>query len=175
VQSGSPAAWRALNGAEFYQPLYRNVTSRVHPSAEFAAENGLQRTDFCSGAYDTLACLRTGSVEELTAVFNGFRNISQKWSSVVDVTFLKEYPSRQLNRVQFVKIPVWYSHKRGSLVSPLEDKPEDFYRYLMPRSCLFLASLLRRSSIAMTDTNYFFFQTRKSSLVVLIDSVSQGS
>jgi carboxylesterase type B len=138
MQSGNPAAWRALNGTEFYQPLYHNVTAHVHPSTEFAAENGLKPTDFCSEAYDTLACLRTGSVAELTAVFNGSRDISQKWFPVVDGDFLKEYPSRQLNRGQFVKVPILSGTATNEghwFVPPLEDKPEDFYRYLVRKSC----------------------------------------
>ncbi|KAF2719791.1 alpha/beta-hydrolase [Polychaeton citri CBS 116435] len=89
MQSGNPAAWRALNGTEFYQPLYDNVTAHT-----------------CSAATDTLACLRTGRVDELVAVFNSSRDTSQKWFPVIDGDFLKELPSRQLNKGNFVKVPI---------------------------------------------------------------------
>ncbi|TGJ81345.1 hypothetical protein E0Z10_g7412 [Xylaria hypoxylon] len=84
LQSGSPAPWRALNGTDFYQTLYNNVTVNVHPSPSFAQDNSMSPGETCSSAIDTLACLRTAPVEELNRVFNGSRDISQKWFPVVD-------------------------------------------------------------------------------------------
>jgi len=52
----------------------------------------------------------------------------------VDGDFLKEYPSRQLNRGQFVRVPMLSGTATNEghwFVPPLEDKPEDFYRYLI--------------------------------------------
>src|SRR4051812_37006596 len=105
LQSGSPAPWRALNGTDFYQELYNNVTVHVHPSDSFAEANSMSPDETCAVAIDTLACLRTAPVEELNRVFNGSRDISQKWFPVVDGDFIKEYPSRQLARGEFVRIP----------------------------------------------------------------------
>ncbi|KAK3319621.1 triacylglycerol lipase [Cercophora scortea] len=134
MQSGSPASWRALNGTEFYQPLYKNVTLHVRPSADFAAANSLSPADTCAEAADTLACLRTGKVEELNAVFNGSRDISQKWFPVVDGDFIREYPTRQLSRGEFVKIPIMSGASTNEghwFVPPELETPEQFYRYMI--------------------------------------------
>ena len=136
MQSGNPAAWRALNGTDFYQDLYYNVTVNVHPSSDFAAAHNMASTDPCSVAADSLACLRTGSLEELNAVFNGSRDISQKWFPVVDGDFLQEYPSRQLNRGEFVKIPILSgtSTNEGHWFVPPINTTEQFYTYLLRKS-----------------------------------------
>ena len=133
MQSGNPASWRALNGTEFYQPLYENVTSRVHPSASYAAEHNMSPDEHCSDAIDTLACLRTGRVEELVAVFNGSRDISQKWFPVVDGDLLKELPTRQLNRGAFVKIPIisGTTTNEGHWFVPPISTAEEFHTYLL--------------------------------------------
>ena len=133
MQSGSPEPWRALNGTEFYQPLYLNVTSRVQPSPEYALANDLSPDDSCAAAVDSLACLRTAKLEELNAVFNGSRDISQKWFPVVDGDFLKEYPSRQLRRGDFVKVPIisgTATNEGHWFVPPLDDDPDEFLTYL---------------------------------------------
>jgi cholinesterase len=133
LQSGSPAPWRALNGTDFYQILYDNVTAHVHPSASFAEANDMAADETCSVAIDTLACLRTAPVEELNRVFNGSRDISQKWFPVVDGDFIREYPSRQLARGDFVQVPIisgTATNEGHWFVPPLEDNPEDFYTYI---------------------------------------------
>ncbi|RWA11683.1 hypothetical protein EKO27_g3418 [Xylaria grammica] len=133
LQSGSPAPWRALNGTDFYQILYDNVTVNVHPSPTFAEDNSMSPDETCSSAIDTLACLRTAPVEELNRVFNGSRDISQKWFPVVDGDFIREYPSRQLARGEFVKIPIisgTATNEGHWFVPPLEDKADDFYTYI---------------------------------------------
>ncbi|KAK9772552.1 putative Alpha/beta-hydrolase [Seiridium cardinale] len=133
MQSGNPASWRALNGTEFYQPLYENVTTHVHPSAAYASEHDMTPDETCSTAIDTLACLRTGRVEELVAVFNSSRDISQKWFPVIDGDLIKELPSRQLNRGDFVKIPILSgtSTNEGHWFVPPIDSAEDFYTYMI--------------------------------------------
>ncbi|OAA80440.1 Carboxylesterase, type B [Akanthomyces lecanii RCEF 1005] len=133
MQSGNPEPWRALNGTEFYQPLYHNVTEHVHPSPEYAAANDMTSEETCANAADSLACLRTGKLEELNAVFNGSRDISQKWFPIVDGDFLREYPSRQLSSGSFVRIPIITGATTNEghwFVPPLEDKPEDFLTYI---------------------------------------------
>lgn len=133
MQSGNPEPWRALNGTEFYQPLYQNVTEHVHPSLEYAAANDMTSDETCATAADSLACLRTGKLEELNAVFNGSRDISQKWFPVLDGDFLRQYPSRQLNEGSFVRIPIITGATTNEghwFVPPLEDRPEDFLTYL---------------------------------------------
>ena len=138
MQSGNPEAWRALNGTEFYQPLYDNLTSNVHPSSAYAASHNMSPTDTCSVAADSLGCLRTGPFEELKAMFNGSRDISQKWFPVVDGDFLKEYPSRHLDRGAFVKIPILTgtSTNEGHWFVPPLNTTEQFYTYLRRKSFL---------------------------------------
>lgn len=54
MRSGNAAASRALNGNEFYQPLYENYMTHAHPLAAYAAEHEITPDETCATAIDTL-------------------------------------------------------------------------------------------------------------------------
>ncbi|KAL4877003.1 Alpha/Beta hydrolase protein [Aspergillus karnatakaensis] len=61
----------------------------------------------CSGAEDTLQCLRTVPFEELNALFNGTEGSpAYDFSPAVDGDLLREQGSIQLEKGAFVKVPI---------------------------------------------------------------------
>jgi carboxylesterase type B len=80
-----------FNGADFYQPRYNAIISRVN----------------CSSSWDTLACLRTIPYEELNAAINStVDQANTNWWPIVDGDFIRKYTSLQLESGDFVKVPV---------------------------------------------------------------------
>lgn len=99
MESGNPVPYQSLNGSEFYQPIYDNITANV-PDATVAGGNAT-----CADAVDSLACLRAARYADLNAAFNTSR-VADAWFPVVDGDFVTEYPSRLLARDAFVHVPI---------------------------------------------------------------------
>ena len=88
MESGNPVPYRAMNGTNFYEPAYQNIT----------------RTVGCADAVDTLECLRQVSFQTLNAALN--TSFSNSWYPIVDGDFIQKYPSIQLAAGDFVHVPV---------------------------------------------------------------------
>ncbi|TKA57026.1 hypothetical protein B0A49_09733, partial [Cryomyces minteri] len=89
MESGNPVAYGALNGTDFYQPLFDRVVSAAG----------------CSDASDKLDCLRHVPFATLNRVLNN-TNISTSWNPAVDGDFIQRYTSIQLAEGDFVKVPI---------------------------------------------------------------------
>ncbi|KAL9053374.1 MAG: hypothetical protein Q9162_004815 [Coniocarpon cinnabarinum] len=100
MESGNPVPYRGLNGTGYYQPHYDNLTASVKPGAGFS-QQGL---DSCAEATDSLDCLRYVDMASLNEAIN--TTFATAWFPVVDGEFIAEFPSRQMERGAFVKVPI---------------------------------------------------------------------
>jgi len=101
-----------------YQALYDSIVDQVN----------------CSDAVDTLQCLREVPFEKLNSVLNGTDGSSKyNFGPVVDGDFLKNWGSVQLNKGQFVKVPIisGTNTDEGTAFGPQGiNTTEQFYDYL---------------------------------------------
>ena len=104
MESGNPVPYESLNGTDFYQPLYDNITANVPAAPAYASAHNLSGNASCNHAIDTLDCLRAASFDDLNTAFN--TSSGTKWFPVIDGDFIQEYPSRQLAAGNFVKVPI---------------------------------------------------------------------
>ncbi|KAF2822000.1 lipase 3 precursor [Ophiobolus disseminans] len=75
-----------INGTEWYQAMYNNLTASVG----------------CSGADDTLQCLRTVPYETIAPY--GYQGL--EWFHVIDGSLVPRYGEESLIRGKFAKIPI---------------------------------------------------------------------
>ncbi|KAJ9649718.1 hypothetical protein H2201_001863 [Coniosporium apollinis] len=89
MQSGSPVYYGSVNDTEYFQPLYNSVVNQAG----------------CSGAADTLQCLRDVPYAQLNAVINQteFRGT---FVPAVDGDFFQRLISTQLEDGAFVHVPI---------------------------------------------------------------------
>lgn len=93
-QSGFPSGVKSYPTVEEWQPIYDYVVDATN----------------CTGAADTLACLRTIPADDLSAVFNSTFNGSNVGSDSatrpqIDGDFLQDSGTNQLRDGRFVRVP----------------------------------------------------------------------
>ncbi|KAF1957353.1 alpha/beta-hydrolase [Byssothecium circinans] len=89
MQSGAPAYFGDQSRTEYYQGLYRNLTSSVA----------------CNGTSDSLACLRKVPYTDLNAALNttAFQRV---WWPQIDGDIIKRHSSQQLAEGSFIHVPI---------------------------------------------------------------------
>ncbi|KAJ5965745.1 hypothetical protein N7481_012459 [Penicillium waksmanii] len=101
-----------------YQSSYDEIVSQVD----------------CTNTEDTLQCLREVPFERLNSVFNGTYGYSEyNFSPVVDGDFVREWGSIQLDKHDFVKVPIisGTNTDEGTAFGPTGiNTTEQFYEYL---------------------------------------------
>ncbi|KAL4963463.1 Alpha/Beta hydrolase protein [Aspergillus stella-maris] len=117
MQSGGSVSASPGNTSE-YQSQYDDVVEKAG----------------CTGASDTLQCLREVPFAELNAIFNGTGgNPAYGFSPSVDGDFLQEWGSTQLDKQAFVKVPIiaGTNTDEGASFGPTGiNTTEQFYSYL---------------------------------------------
>ncbi|CAI7575320.1 unnamed protein product [Penicillium pancosmium] len=101
-----------------YQPSYDEIVSQVD----------------CTNTEDTLQCLREVPFERLNSVLNGTSGYSEyNFSPVVDGDFVREWGSIQLDKHEFVKVPIisGTNTDEGTAFGPRGiNTTKQFYEYL---------------------------------------------
>jgi carboxylesterase type B len=95
MESGNPVAYGALNGTEWYQPLYDSISLQAG----------------CNNSLNSLECLRAVPYETLNSIINGTTTASNgaaltAFGPTVDGDFIARYTSLQLADGDFVKVPI---------------------------------------------------------------------
>ena len=103
MQSGNPVGSDALNGSDWYQPLYNSIVLQAG----------------CFNSTDTLACLRTVPFEILNEIINSTKTVNgaklTSFFPTVDGDFIRKYVSYQIAAGDFVKVPVIAGGKDDSI------------------------------------------------------------
>jgi acetylcholinesterase len=84
LQSGSPVTQNFITTAAV-QPAYDSIVASAG----------------CTGASDTLACLRSVSFEKFNSAVS-----TTNWSPVIDGGIVPDYPTAQLAKGNFVRVPL---------------------------------------------------------------------
>ncbi|KAL2810033.1 Alpha/Beta hydrolase protein [Aspergillus granulosus] len=117
MQSGGSVMASSMNTTA-YQGMYDEIVGKVG----------------CDTAQDTLQCLREVSFKRLNAVFNGTDgNPAYNFSPAVDHDLVKEWGSDQLNKQEFVQVPIiaGTNTDEGASFGPTGiNTTEQFYSYL---------------------------------------------
>lgn len=104
MQSGNPIPIQALNGTQYYQPMYDAIAKRVSPSSAYASENDMTVNDTCWDAVDRMGCLRNVSFADINAAINATN--PRGWFPVIDGDIVTQQASRSLFTNKFLGIPV---------------------------------------------------------------------
>ena len=92
----------------------------------------------CSGASDTLACLRTVPTETLVAIFNSTVTASiPSWGMEIDGDFIQENAREALLAGRFIRVPVLHgqNHDEGTIFSMTGvNTDEDFFARVRERT-----------------------------------------
>ncbi|CAK7216759.1 hypothetical protein SCUCBS95973_002915 [Sporothrix curviconia] len=104
LQSGNPTPTQGMNGTQYYQPLYDQLTKLVQPEPAFATEYGMADNDTCWVSPDRMACLRNASSASMNAAIN--QTNPRGWFPVIDGDIVTEQPSRSLYVNKFVDVPI---------------------------------------------------------------------
>lgn len=89
MESGNPIFYEGFRFADYYEPLYRNVTTAVG----------------CANSSNTLECLRKVPYAALNAAFNTTA-LNTAWNPIIDGDFVQKQTSIQLTDGNFVKVPI---------------------------------------------------------------------
>ena len=124
MESGGSITARPANYTQF-QATYDKLVDKVN----------------CSSTVDTLQCLREVPFEKLNSVLNGTGGMSEySFSPVVDGDFVRNWGSVQLDKQEFVKVPIIAGSNtdEGTAFGPTGiNTTEQFYGYLTGMSNLF--------------------------------------
>ncbi|KAL0936581.1 carboxylesterase family protein [Colletotrichum truncatum] len=83
-----------FNNTEAYQTIYDTLVSKI-PSCSSNV-----------GTQESLECLRTAPLEEFNAVLNASDAQAFRFPPVLDGDFIADYATNQINRGDFVKVPI---------------------------------------------------------------------
>ncbi|KAL4916162.1 Alpha/Beta hydrolase protein [Aspergillus aurantiobrunneus] len=118
MQSGGSITASAATNTSSDQRMYDEIVEKVG----------------CTGSPDTLQCLREVPFEELNSVFNGTGgNPAYGFSPSVDGDLIREWGSTQLDKQEFVKVPIiaGTNTDEGASFGPRGiNTTEQFYAYL---------------------------------------------
>ncbi|KAF2639343.1 alpha/beta-hydrolase [Massarina eburnea CBS 473.64] len=90
LQSGNPIFYLPVGGPNKTQAAFNTVASQVG----------------CGSSPDRVQCLREVSFETLNATMNGTISTNEIFNPVIDGDFVQDYGSLQLQRGEFVKVPI---------------------------------------------------------------------
>ncbi|KAF2224644.1 cholinesterase [Elsinoe ampelina] len=120
LESGNPVSYQPLNGVDFYQPIYDNLTKAAG----------------CGNCSDTLACLRDVPLFVLNNILNT-TEFNSGWNPTIDGDFVARPGSEQLADGSFVKVPIidGANSDEGTAFSPRGiDTEADFVAVLQANS-----------------------------------------
>jgi acetylcholinesterase len=94
MESGNPIYYAAMNGSEWYQPLYDAISSQAG----------------CCNSSDSLKCLRSVPFQTLNGIINGTKTVDgttlTNFGPTIDGDFIQRFTSLQLADGAFVKVPI---------------------------------------------------------------------
>jgi hypothetical protein len=88
MQSGNPIFYGSETGTQATQPVFDTVVNATN----------------CTNSLDKVQCLREVPFDEMNAVFNS--SATTTWRPTVDGDFVRNYGSIQLEKGEFVKVPI---------------------------------------------------------------------